>query len=105
MQDKGQRTTVIETQLPLTCSMGKKVICVCPECIQHWAFIDDQQMPGHPITQQLRRFHEIAAAANCSPNYAKARSSHPVGVEELLDEEEDGKDKSGSSPGAQQSLS
>ncbi|KAJ6498702.1 hypothetical protein DFH09DRAFT_1376051 [Mycena vulgaris] len=42
--------------------------------------------------------YEIAAAANRVPEYAKActsqaRKSHPVGVEELFDEEEDGKNK------------
>jgi hypothetical protein len=81
--------------------MGKTVICTCPECIEHRVIVDDQQISGRKVTQQRRRLHEIAAAANRSPYYAKAHKSHPVGIEEHVDDEEDGRDKAGSSAGAQ----
>ncbi|KAJ7459003.1 hypothetical protein FB451DRAFT_1563831 [Mycena latifolia] len=78
--------------------MGKKVTCTCPVCIEHRVTINGQEIPGRRVTPQQRRVHEIAAVANRVPEYAKARTSqarksHPVGVEELFDEEEDGKNK------------
>ncbi|KAF8200533.1 hypothetical protein K438DRAFT_1758746 [Mycena galopus ATCC 62051] len=79
--------------------MGKKVICVCPECSEHQVIVHGQQIQGRKVTPQLRRLHELAAAANHSPDYTKAQKFHPVGIEELFSEEEDGKNKSGSSPG------
>jgi hypothetical protein len=82
--------------------MAKKVICTCPECIQHYrADFNGQKIRGHKVTQQLRRLHELTAAANRSPDYAKAPNSYPVGIDETFDEKEDGKAKSEGSPGAQ----
>ncbi|KAJ6469929.1 hypothetical protein C8R45DRAFT_1078572 [Mycena sanguinolenta] len=80
--------------------MGKKVICTCPECIEHWVTVDGQRIPGARITQQLRRVHELRTAANGSPEYAKPHKSkvRPIGVEEPFDEE-DIKVKSSGSPG------
>jgi hypothetical protein len=75
--------------------MARKVICTCSECIQHHRVVlDGQEIPRRKVTQQLRRVHEIAAAANRAPEYAKGhaskgskgRISHPVGVEELFEE-------------------
>jgi hypothetical protein len=83
--------------------MGKKVVCVCPECIQHRVLVNGERVPGQKVTPQRRRLDEIAAAAKRSPDYAKATKSHPVGVEELFDEEEDDKGQSGGSPSTQQS--
>ncbi|KAJ6506567.1 hypothetical protein C8R45DRAFT_1069630 [Mycena sanguinolenta] len=80
--------------------MGKKVICTCPKCIEHWVTVDGQQIPGARITQQLRQVHELRTAANGSPEYAKPHKSkvRPIGVEEPFDEE-DIKAKSSGSPG------
>jgi hypothetical protein len=83
--------------------MARKVICTCLECIQHHRVVlDGQEMPGCRVTQQLRRVHEIVAAANRAPEYAqghtsKVGNSHPVGVEEFFEEEGDGKNKAKSS--------
>ncbi|KAJ7724830.1 hypothetical protein DFH07DRAFT_783185 [Mycena maculata] len=75
------------------------MICTCPECIQrHHVIYHGQQIPGRKVTPQLRRTHELKAAANRSSDYTKV-NSHPVGIEETFDEAEDGKDKSGSSAG------
>ncbi|KAJ6503589.1 hypothetical protein C8R45DRAFT_1070244 [Mycena sanguinolenta] len=80
--------------------MSKKVVCTCPECIEHWVTVDDQRIPGARITQQLRRVHELRTAANGSLEYAKPHKSkvRPIGVEEPFDEE-DIKAKSSGSPG------
>ncbi|KAJ7200253.1 hypothetical protein B0H12DRAFT_1081232 [Mycena haematopus] len=86
---------------PLTCSMGKTVICTCPECLQRHVVVHGQRIQGRRVTQQLRRIHELKATANRSPDYAKAHNSHPVGIEEIFDEGEDDKNRSGSSAGAQ----
>ncbi|KAJ7750592.1 hypothetical protein B0H16DRAFT_1419782, partial [Mycena metata] len=75
---------------------GKRVICTCPECIEKRVIVDNQAIPGDRITQQLRRIHELRAAANRSPEYAKTRNSQarPIGVEDLMDEEADHEEKS-----------
>jgi len=80
--------------------MVKKVICTCPECIQHHTDSHGQRIPGRKVTQQLRRLHELTAAANPSPHYATTATSHPVGIDESSDNEDKvGKEKLGSSPG------
>jgi hypothetical protein len=85
--------------------MGKKVTCTCPEHTKHQVIVDGQQIPGYRVTQQIRWQHKITTATNCSPDYTKVRNTktcnaHPVDVEELFDEEEDGKDNLRTSPGA-----
>jgi hypothetical protein len=81
--------------------MGKKVICMCLECVQHHVIVDGQKIPGHRVSQQCHRLHELAATANHLPDFAKAGNPHPIGVQELSDEYGDGQDKSKNSPGMQ----
>jgi hypothetical protein len=78
--------------------MGRKVICTCPECVQHHVIVNDQKIPGHRVSQQC---HQLAATANHLPDFAKAGNPHPIGVQELSDEYGDGQDKSKNSLGMQ----
>ncbi|KAJ7240964.1 hypothetical protein C8J57DRAFT_1478017 [Mycena rebaudengoi] len=57
---------------------------------QHRVIVDGQEIPGAKVSQQLRRVHELNAAANASPEYKKPQKSkaHPIGVEEFSDEED-----------------
>jgi hypothetical protein len=65
--------------------MGGKVICTCAECLGHWVILDGQRIPGKKISSQLRRRHEISATVNRSPEYPTKPS--PLGVKEVLDED------------------
>jgi hypothetical protein len=77
--------------------MVLKVVCTCPQCICHFVLVDGERVPGKKISSQLRRRHEISAAANRSPDFATKPG--PSGVKEFLDEDNDG----GYEPGKTQS--
>jgi hypothetical protein len=105
LRDKAKGSSDWNPTLSPTCSMGKKVTCTCPDCLKHHIIIDGQQIPGNRISQQLRRTHELHAAANRSAEYSKPGNSkaHPVGVERFLDEEENVNRTSRGSSGMQYS--